>query len=63
MNEALETHFIFIDNTKNVLFNATTEEQEEQARHLLDLAAEQEKALYIEQSMEEENYNHIPILY
>lgn len=48
MNNALETHFIFIDNTKNVLFNATTPEQEEQARHLLELAAEQEKALFIE---------------
>lgn len=48
MNKALETHFTFIDSTKNVLFNATTPEQEEQARHLLDLAEEQEKALYIE---------------
>ena len=61
MNEALETHFVFIDSTKNVLFNATTPGQEQEARRLLDLAKEQEKALYIEQSIEE-NYNHIPSL-
>lgn len=48
MNNALETHFIFIDSTKNVLFNTVTPEQEEQVKHLLDLAAEQEKVLYIE---------------
>jgi hypothetical protein len=48
MNKALETHFIFIDSTKNLLFNATTPEQEEQAKHLLDLAAEQEKTLFID---------------
>ena len=48
MNNALETHFIFIDSTKNLLFNTTTPEQEDQIRCLLDLAAEQEKALYIE---------------
>lgn len=48
MNKALETHFMTIDNTKNLLFNSTTAEQEERARHFLDLAKEQEKALYIE---------------
>ena len=48
MNDALTTHFIFIDTTKNLLFNTITPEQEEHIRRLLDLAAEQEKALYIE---------------
>ena len=52
MTNALETYFIFIDSTKNLLFNATTVEQEEVARHLLDLAREQEKVICIK---EEEN--------
>lgn len=39
----LETHFKLIDFTKNLLFNSTTLEHEEQARRLLKLAKEQEK--------------------
>ena len=48
MNDALEIYFMFIDSTKNLLFNATTLEEEQVARRLLDLVKEQEKALYIE---------------
>ncbi len=43
----LETHFKLIDFTKNLLFNSTTAEHEEQARRLLELAKEQEKNLEI----------------
>lgn len=47
MNNVLETHFSLVDYTKNLLFNATTAAQEENARHLLELAEKQEKSLYI----------------
>lgn len=47
MNKALETHFSLVDYTKNLLFNSTTAAQEENARHLLELAKKQEESLYI----------------
>lgn len=43
MGTTLETHFELIDYIKNLLFNATNEKQEEQARRFLELAKEQEK--------------------
>lgn len=43
----LETHFKLIDFSKNLLFNSTHENQEQQARHLLDLAKEQENYLEV----------------
>lgn len=45
--ETLETHFTLIDYIKNLLFNSTSAEQEEQARRFLDLAKEQEKYLEV----------------
>ena len=48
MNKALETHFSLVDYTKNLLFYATTAEQEESARHIMQLVEKQEKLLYIE---------------
>lgn len=47
MNEALETHFNVVDFTKNLLFNSTTKEQEDQARHVLELLKSQEERLII----------------
>lgn len=47
MNEALETHFKLIDFTKNLLFNSANENQEKQARHILELAKQQEENLTI----------------
>lgn len=47
MNEALETHFNLVDFTKNLLFNSTTKEQEEQSRHVLELLKAQEEKLII----------------
>lgn len=47
MNNILETHFKLIDCTKNLLFNSMNEEQEKQARHLLELAKQQENVLSI----------------
>lgn len=43
----METHFKLIDYTKNLLFNATNKEQEKQAKHILELAQQQEKYLMI----------------
>lgn len=47
MKGTLETHFKLIDFTKNLLFNATTPEQEEQARKKLELMKKAEKDLII----------------
>jgi len=45
--EKLEIHFKMIDYTKNLLFNSTNEKQEKQARHLIELAKEQEKYMEV----------------
>ena len=48
--ENLEIHFKMVDYTKNLLLNATNEKQEKQekqARHLLDLAKEQENYMEV----------------
>lgn len=47
MKEALTTHCRMLDYFKNLLFNATTEEQEERARKLVNYEKEQEKYLYV----------------
>lgn len=47
MNEVLETHFKLIDFTKNLLFNSANEDQEKQARHILELAKKQEEILMV----------------
>ena len=43
----MEEHFKLIDYTKKLLFNATNEAQEKQARHILELAKNQENYLYV----------------
>lgn len=45
--ENIEIHFKMIDYTKNLLFNSTNEKQERQARHLLELAKEQENYMEV----------------
>ena len=45
--ENLEIHFKMIDYTKNLLFNSTNEKQEKQARHLLELAKQQENYMEV----------------
>lgn len=47
MENALTRHCKMLDYYKNLLFNATTEEQEERARKLIDYEKEQEDYLYV----------------
>ena len=44
---AIETHFRLIDYIKDLIYNSTNDDQEKQARHLLELAKEQEKYLEV----------------
>ena len=43
----MEDHFRTIDYAKNLLFNATTEEQEKRARNIIEKEKELEKNIYI----------------
>lgn len=47
MENKLTSHFNFIDYCKNILFNATTQEQKDRMRKIIDYEKEQEKYLYI----------------
>ena len=57
MQNELTVHFNMLDYYKNLLFNATTEEQEERARKIIAYEKEQENHLYIKKELSYHNPN------
>ena len=47
MGKSLSIYFKLVDYAKNLLFNATTDEQEQRARRLLDYHNKQADYLYV----------------